>query len=113
MAAYISKLKFARIAPTKVHHVLDLVRGKTVDAGLDALRYMPHRSARMVEKLIKSARANAEDQGERNVGSLFVKTAIAGSGPTLKRIQPHARGMGFMIKKRFTHITIGLEAKVA
>jgi len=109
--AYISKLKFARIAPTKVHHVLDLVRGKTVDAGLDALRFMPHRSARMVEKLIKSARANAEDRNERNVGSLFISTATAGSGPTLKRIQPHARGIGFMIKKRFTHITIGLEAK--
>lgn len=111
--AYVSKLRFARIAPTKVHHVLDLVRGKTVDAGLDALRFMPHRSARMIEKLIKSARANAEDRGERNVGSLVVTTATAGSGPTLKRIQPHARGMGFMIKKRFTHITIGLEAEVA
>ena len=67
----------------------------------------------MVEKLLKSARANAEDRGERNVGALYVSIAMAGSGPTLKRIQPHARGMGFMIKKRFTHITIGLEAKVA
>lgn len=110
---YISKLQYARIAPTKVHLVLDLVRGKTVDAGLDALRFIPNRSARMIEKLIKSARANAEDRGERNVGSLFVSTATAGSGPTLKRIQPHARGMGFMIKKRFTHITIGLESRVA
>lgn len=110
---YISKLQFARIAPTKVHHVLDLVRGKTVDAGLEALRFVPNRSARMVEKLIKSARANAEDLGERNVGSLFVSTATAGSGPTLKRMQPHARGMGFMIKKRFTHITIGLDVRVA
>jgi large subunit ribosomal protein L22 len=111
--AYLSKLRYARIAPTKVHHVLDLVRGKTVDAGLDALRFIPNRSARMVEKLIKSARANAEDRGERNVGALFVSTATADHGPTLKRIQPHARGMGFMILKRFTHITIGLEAKNA
>ena len=109
--AYVSKLQFARIAPTKVHHVLDLVRGKTVDAGLDALRFIPNRSARMVEKLLKSARANAEDRGERNVGSLYVSLAAAGSGPTLKRIQPHARGMGFMIKKRFTHITIALDVK--
>ena len=111
--AYVAKLQYARIAPTKVHHLLDLVRGKTVDAGLDTLRFMPHRSARMIEKLIKSARANAEDRGERNVGTLFVSTATAGSGPTLKRIQPHARGIGFMIKKRFTHITIGLEARSA
>lgn len=107
--AYVSKLQFARIAPTKVHHVLDLVRGKSVDDGLDALRFIPNRSARMVEKLIKSARANAEDRGERNVNTLVVSTAMAGSGPTLKRIQPHARGMGFMIKKRFTHITIALD----
>ncbi len=111
--AYVSKLMYARIAPTKVHHVLDLVRGKTVDAGLDALRFIPNRSARMVEKLIKSARANAEERDERNVDSLLITMASAGSGPTLKRIQPHARGMGFMIKKRFTHITIGLEARTA
>jgi large subunit ribosomal protein L22 len=110
---YVSKLQFARIAPTKVHHVLDLVRGKSVEAGLDALRFIPNRSARMVEKLIKSARANAEDRGERNVGALYVTTAMAGSGPTLKRIQPHARGMGFMIKKRFTHITIELDVRNA
>ena len=107
--AYLSKLRYARIAPTKVHHVLDLVRGKTVDDGLDAIRFIPHRSARMIEKLLKSAKANAEDRGVRNVGSLMVATATADSGPTLKRIQPHARGMGFMIKKRFSHITIGLE----
>ena len=113
MMAYVSKLQYARIAPTKVHHVLDLVRGKTVEAGLDALRFIPNRSARMVEKLIKSAMANAEDRNERNAGSLRISTAIAGSGPTLKRIQPHARGIGFMIKKRYTHITIGLEPKIA
>jgi large subunit ribosomal protein L22 len=102
--------RFARIAPTKVRPLATLIRGKTVSDGLDALRYLPHRGARMLEKVLESARANAEDRGARNVESLIIVEAKVDGGPMFKRIQPHARGMGFLIKKRFSHITVAVEA---
>jgi large subunit ribosomal protein L22 len=108
--AYRAVFRFARIAPTKVRHVIDLIRGKTVAESLDTLRYLPHRGARMIEKVLNSARANAEDRGARNVDSLRVTEAKVDGGPMFKRIQPHARGVGFLIKKRFSHITIAVAA---
>ena len=62
----------------------------------------------MLEKALKSAIANAEEAGVRNADALVVRTAGVDSGPTLKRIQPHARGMGFMIKKRMSHISVSV-----
>lgn len=102
--------RFARISPYKVRHLATLIRGKTVADGLDALRFLPHRGARMLEKVLESARANAEDRGARNVESLIIIEAKIDGGPMFKRIQPHARGMGFLIKKRFSHITVAVEA---
>jgi large subunit ribosomal protein L22 len=111
--AYRAVYKFARIAPTKVRHVIDLIRGKTVSEGLATLKFLPHRGARMIEKVLNSARANAEDRGARNVDSLLVVEAKVDGGPMFKRIQPHARGVGFLIKKRFSHITIAVDAPEA
>lgn len=108
--AYKAVYRFARIAPTKVRGLADLIRGKSVAGGLDALRFMPHRGAKMLTKVLKSARANAEERGARNVDSLKIIEAKVDGGPMFKRIQPHARGMGFMIKKRFSHITVSVEA---
>lgn len=108
--AYRATFRFARIAPTKVRHVVDLIRGMTAADGLDALRFLPHRGARMVEKALRSAIANAEDCGARNVDTLKVVEAKVDGGPMFKRIQPHARGIGFMIKKRFSHITVAVGA---
>ena len=62
----------------------------------------------MLEKALRSAIANAEESGVRNADALVVTTAGVDTGPTLKRIQPHARGMGFMIKKRMSHITVSV-----
>ncbi|MDZ4685187.1 MAG: 50S ribosomal protein L22 [Planctomycetaceae bacterium] len=107
--AYRAVYRFARIAPTKVRHVIDLIRGKTVQEAEDTLRYLPHRGARMIEKALASARANAEDRGARNVESLLVTEAKVDGGPMFKRIQPHARGIGFLIKKRFSHITVAVD----
>jgi large subunit ribosomal protein L22 len=101
--------KFARIAPTKMRHVMDLIRGLTVEDAQDTLRYLPHRGARMIEKVLASARANAEDRGTRNADSLIVVEAKVDGGPMLKRMQPHARGIGFLIKKRFSHITVAVD----
>lgn len=109
--AYRAVHKFARIAPTKVRHVIDLIRGQSVAEAQSTLKYLPHRGARMVEKVLASARANAEDRGARNVDSLIVTEAKVDGGPMFKRIQPHARGIGFLIKKRFSHITVAVGSR--
>lgn len=105
---YRATIRYCRISPTKVRHLANLVRGRSARAGLETLRYLPHRGARLLEKALRSAIANAEEANERNADALIVLKAGVDSGPTLKRIQPHARGMGFMIKKRMSHISVSL-----
>ena len=107
---YQAVIRYARISPTKLRHIAALVRGRSARDGLETLRYLPHRGARMLEKALKSAIANAEEQNVRNADSLLVTKAGVDTGPTLKRIQPHARGMGFMIKKRMSHITVAISS---
>jgi large subunit ribosomal protein L22 len=100
--------RFARISVRKVRPVLDLIRGKYADDALDILKYMPHRSARMIEQVLKSAMANAEDKGVRSAGELVVVDARGDGGPMTKRLMPRARGMAYMIRRRSAHIAIGL-----
>ena len=88
--------------------ILDLVRGKYADDAVDILKYMPHRGARMIEQVLKSAMANAEDKGIRNVGDLVITDARGDGGPMFKRLMPRARGMAYMIRRRSAHIQIGL-----
>lgn len=109
--AYTAIHRHARISARKVRPLADLVRGKSVDDALAILRYQPHRGARMLEKLIKSALGNAEDLRAPNVGGLVVKDARVDGGPMFKRIRPRARGMAFMIKKRTCHIKVAVDAK--
>ena len=108
--AYKASHRYARISARKVRHLADLIRGKTASEGLDALRYMPHRGARMLEKVLRSAMANAEDRGARNVDSLVVVDARVDEGPMFKRIRPRARGMAFLIQRKFAHIHVAVEA---
>lgn len=103
---YSAVMKHVRVSPTKVRRLADLVRGKTIAGGLECLKYLPHRGARLMEKVILSAKANADDLGVRGSEDLLIGIASVDSGPTLKRMQPHARGMGFEIKKRSSHITV-------
>jgi large subunit ribosomal protein L22 len=98
--------RFARISARKVRPIADLIRGKPADEALDTLRYLPNRGARMLEKVLKSALANAEDRRAANVAALRVVDAQVDGGPMFKRVRPRARGMAFMIKKRFSHISI-------
>src|SRR3954454_608037 len=100
--------RFARISVRKVRPLLDLIRGKYADDALDILKYMPHRGARMVEQVLKSAMANAEDKGIRNAGDLVVSDARGDGGPMFKRLMPRARGMAYLIRRRSAHIAIGL-----
>lgn len=105
---YTAQHRFARISVRKLLPLLDLIRNKYADDALDVLKYMPHRGARMIERVIKSAMANAEDQGVRNVGELVVVDARGDGGPMFKRLMPRARGMAYMVRRRSSHITIGL-----
>ena len=108
VAPYRSEHRFARTSVRKVRPILDLVRGKYADDALDILKYMPHRAARYAEAVIKSAMANAEDQGFRNPGDLIIVDARGDGGPMFKRLMPRARGMAYMIRRRTAHISIGL-----
>ncbi len=101
--------RFARISATKVRPFADLIRGMTVENGLNALKYQPNRGARFIEKVLRSAAANAEDRGARNVDQLTISDARADGGPMFKRIRPQARGMAFTIRRRFAHIHIGID----
>jgi large subunit ribosomal protein L22 len=112
--AFRASHRYARISARKVRPLADLVRGKFADEALDVLRYQPQRGARMLEKVIKSALGNAQDP-DQNPGRtvrmehLVVIEARVDNGPMFKRIRPRARGMAFMIRKRFSHIHIALE----
>jgi large subunit ribosomal protein L22 len=105
---FTAKHRFARISVRKLRPILDLVRGRFADDAVDILKYMPHRGARMIEKVLKSAMANAEDKGMRNVGDLMIVDARGDGGPMFKRLMPRARGMAYMIRRRSAHIQIGL-----
>jgi large subunit ribosomal protein L22 len=105
---YKASHRFARTSVRKLHPILDLIRGKYADDAMDILKYLPHRGARMIEQVLKSAMANAEDAGVRNVGDLIVADARGDGGPMFKRLMPRARGMAYLIRRRSSHITIGL-----
>jgi large subunit ribosomal protein L22 len=107
-AEYKATHRFARISVRKLRPLLDLIRGKFADDALDILKYMPHRGARMIEQVLKSAMANAEDKGIRNAGDLIVIDARGDGGPMFKRLMPRARGMAYLIRRRSAHIVIGL-----
>ena len=106
--SYRASHRFARISVRKLRPILDLIRGKYADDAIDILKYLPHRGARMIERVLKSAMANAEDRGIRNVGDLVIVDARGDGGPMFKRLMPRARGMAYMIRRRSSHIEIGL-----
>jgi large subunit ribosomal protein L22 len=111
--AHTAHHKGIRISPRKVRPLADLIRGKFADEALEILRYMPHRGARFLEKVLRSALGNAQDpdqnQGKSvNVQRLVVTDARIDGGPTFKRIQPRARGMAMSILKRTSHIHVTL-----
>ncbi|GAB4487544.1 MAG: 50S ribosomal protein L22 [Thermodesulfovibrionales bacterium] len=104
-----SVLKYGRLTPRKARRVVDLIRGKKAGEALIALRFMPYRAARYIEKILKSAMANAE-QKNASVDSeaLVIKKAFVDAGSTMKRMEPRAMGRANVIKKRSCHITLVL-----
>jgi len=103
--------RFLRISPHKARLVADLVRGKAVDDALTILKFTPKKSARMVNKTLRSAVASAKDTNLLDVDNLFVKTILVDEGPRLKRWRPRAMGRATRIIKRTSNITLVLAEK--
>ena len=99
-------LKYARISSRKVKIVADLIRGKDVNEALAIVKFTPKASSAIIEKLLKSAIANAENNHDLNVENLYVAETFVGAGPTLKRFRPMDHGKAFRINKRTSHITV-------
>ena len=106
-----AQAKYVRISPRKVQIVIDLIRGKQVDDALAILMYTPKSAAPVVEKLLNSAIANAENNLSLDRQSLYVAETYANQGPTLKRYWARSHGRADMIKKHTSHITIVLDQK--
>lgn len=100
--------KYVRISPQKVRGLSGAIKGKPVESALDLLKFMPQKSAKLVEKVVRSAAANAEQNPEIDVDTLVVRNILADQGPTLKRFRARARGRGTRILKRTSHITVVL-----
>ncbi len=98
--------KYIRMSPMKINVVLKLIRGKSVREAYSILMHTNRRSSGVIEKVLKSAVANAENNNGLDRNSLFIKTAYATNGPILKRFQPRAQGRAYRINKRTSHITI-------
>jgi len=101
--------RYIRISPQKARLVADLVRGKSVDQAINALRFLPKKGARMLKKIIESALANASQNEGIDVDTLYVKSIFIDGGPMLKRIMPRAQGRANRILKRTSHITVVLD----
>src|ERR1700741_2554846 len=107
-----STYKYARISPFKVREVTREIQGLPVSAALDILAFTPKKAAFLVNKTLKSAVANAENNANLKVDGLVVKEAVVGEGPTIKRIMARARGSASGILKRTSHIRIVLTDEI-
>ncbi|MBC8546218.1 50S ribosomal protein L22 [Clostridiaceae bacterium NSJ-31] len=104
-------LRHARIAPRKVQIVLDLIRNKPVNTAMAILKHTPKAACEPLEKLLKSAVANAENNHNMDKNNLYVAECFVCPGPTMKRIRPRAQGRAFHILKRTSHVTMVLKEK--
>jgi large subunit ribosomal protein L22 len=110
--ASVAKHRFARIAPRKARLLMDLIRGRNVDDAITLLSFNKKRAAVMVEKVVRSAVANATEQDvapKRN--ALFVKACWVDEGPTIKRFQPKDRGKAYSIMKRTSHLVVEVDER--
>ena len=106
-----AELRQVRISPRKVGIVLDLIRNKPVEIAFATLKNTPKSACEPLEKLLKSAVANAENNNQMNPENLYVAECFANKGPTMKRVKPRAQGRAYRIEKRMSHITIVLDEK--
>lgn len=103
--------KYIRIAPRKLRIVMNLIRGKKVNEAFAILQFTPKVGSEVVEKVLRSAVANAEHNNDMNVDTLVVSSCFVDQGPTMKRIHPRSRGQAFKILKRSSHVTVCVSEK--
>lgn len=103
--------KYIRIAPRKLRIVMNLIRGKKVSEAFAILKFTPKVGSEVVEKVLRSAVANAEHNNDMNVDNLYASTCFVDQGPTLKRIHPRSRGQAFKILKHSSHVTVCVSEK--
>jgi large subunit ribosomal protein L22 len=98
--------KYARISPHKVQKIVGAIKNKPVEDGLSILKFMPQKAAGILDKIIRSAVANADQNPDIDIDLLVIRNILADQGPTLKRWKARARGRGTRILKRTSHITV-------
>ena len=106
-----AKLSYARVSVQKACFVLDAIRGKDVQTALGILAYNPRYASTLIEKLLKSAIANAENNNGMDPSKLYIAECHANCAPTMKRVKPRAQGRAYRILKRMSHITIVLNER--
>ena len=106
-----AKHRFARISPRKARLLMTLVRGRDVDDALAILRFSKQRSSVMIEKVIRSAVANAGEAEVAPRNTLYVAKAWVDPGPVIKRFQPKDRGKAYPINKRTSHLVVTIDER--
>ena len=106
-----AKVSYARVSVQKACFVLDAIRGKDVTTALAIVSYNPRYASTVIEKLLKSAIANAENNNGMKAENLYIEECYAGEGPIMKRVRPRAQGRAYRIEKRTSNITIVLNEK--
>jgi large subunit ribosomal protein L22 len=108
---YQAKHRYARIAPRKARLLMNLIRGRDVDDAITQLRFAKQRSSGMIEKVVRSAVANANETDTPPRNTLYVAKAWVDPGPIIKRFQPKDRGKAYEIKKRTSHLVVTLDER--
>jgi len=105
---YAAHHRFADMSARKIRPFATLIRGRRADEAMEALRFFPNKSARLLEQVLKSAIGNAEYRGARHLDDLIIMDSRVDGGPMMKRIRPKARGSANPVKRRYSHIHITL-----
>ena len=103
--------KYVRMSPIKLNPIADLVRGKDLNEALNILKFTPGKGSEIVEKVVQSAAANAENNFDMNPDNLYVAEISANQGPTMKRFRAGAQGRASMILKRSSHVAVTLKER--
>ncbi len=104
--------KFVRVSPQKARLVIDLIRGKRAEEAINILRFTKKRVTHEIEKVLRSAIANAEQKNENvDVDRLVISKAYVSEGPRMKRIRPAPMGRAYRYQRRMSHITVAVEER--
>ncbi len=101
-----AKLRYIRIAPRKLRIIANMIRGKDVTTAINNLRFMNKSGSRELFKLLVSAVANAEDQGDVDIDNLVVSQVYVDQGPVLRRWRPRAQGRATRVQKKTSHVFV-------